>query len=140
MSDNGGWNSNMLSKIDKEVPMIDQAAEMLTQANKFIPKSSYDPAPSAEDVAQERLSALLANVTTTTLDQLRELRDEIDNLMNAIKMRDELINNAFKEHVAYASNAIKMKDIVKESISSIKHDFHNGIDPSPKTVTVEKSQ
>lgn len=139
MSDNGGWNSNMLSKIDKEVPLKDVNEAAAKAPNPFVPKS-YDPAPSAEDVAQERLSALLANVTTTTLDQLRELRDEIDNLMNAIKMRDELINNAFKEHVAYASNAIKMKDIVKESISSIKHDFHNGIDPSPKTVTVEKSQ
>ncbi len=133
MPDNG-WSSQMLKDIDKDIPQ----KETKDTIDKFVKtiKQSYDPAPSAEAVAQERLSALLADVTTTTLDQLRELRDEIDNLMNAIRNRDELINKAFKEHVAYAQNAIKMKDIVKQSISKIVADFHNGIDPSPKTVTV----
>lgn len=127
-SPNGGWSSEMLKQIDKEVPRIEPA------------QINYDPAPSAEQVAQERLSALLADVTTTTLDQLRELRDEIDSLMQAIRNRDELINKAFKEHVAYARNAIKCKEIVQDSLVKIKHDFNNGMHPIPQTVTVQENK
>lgn len=138
-SPNGGWSSEMLKQIDKEVPLADQTSSMLKQPNQFAP-NSYDPAPSAEQVAQERLSALLADVTTTTLDQLRELRDEIDSLMQAIRNRDELINKAFKEHVAYARNAIKCKEIVQDSLAKIKQDFNNGMHPIPQTVTVQENK
>lgn len=136
---NGGWSSEMLKQIDKEVPLADQASSMLKQPNQFAP-NSYDPAPSAEQVAQERLSALLADVTTTTLDQLRELRDEIDSLMQAIRNRDELINKAFKEHVSYARNAIKCKEIIQANLTKIKHDFNNGMHPIPQTITVQENK
>lgn len=158
---NGGWTSQMLKSIDKDIPpmdkgeMLGKVSEMLNQPNQFEPKpgefkqlvddykslrNSYDPAPTAEAVAQERLSSLLADVTTTTLDQLRELRDEIDSLMQAIRNRDDLINKAFKEHVAYARNAIKCKEIVQSSLTKIKHDFNNGMHPIPQTVTVQESK
>jgi len=136
-----GWSSKMLKDIDKDIPQknttesIDKFVKTIKQASQ----ASYDPAPSAEDVAQERLSSLLADVTTTTLDQLRELRDEIDSLMQAIRNRDNLINQAFKEHVAYARNAIKCKEIVQASVTKIKHDFNNGMSPIPQTVTVAEN-
>ncbi len=129
----GGWSSTMLANIDKDIPH----KEIKDGIDKFA-KKSIDPAPSAEAVAQERLTALLADVTTTTLDQLRDLRDEVDSLMQAIRNRDELINKAFKEHVAYARNAIKCKEIVQENLTKIKHDFTNGLNPIPQVVTVNK--
>lgn len=153
---NGGWSSDMLKKIDKEVPRIEPSQD-ISEAFEAIKrgeytdlppvgdsrrqaKVSYDPAPSAQTVALERLQAVLAEVTTTTLDQLRELRDEIDSLMQVIRSRDELINKAFKEHVAYASNTIKCKDIVKDNLAKIKNDFNNGLHPIPQTVTVQENK
>lgn len=149
---NGGWSSDMLKKIDKEVPLMErnqpnhfveqQSSEFkqITDAYSSQRAASYDPAPSAQTVALERLQAVLAEVTTTTLDQLRELRDEIDSLMQVIRSRDELINKAFKEHVAYASNTIKCKDIVKDNLAKIKNDFNNGLHPIPQTVTVQENK
>jgi hypothetical protein len=136
MNENGGWSTSMLNKIEKEIPLKDVSTEAAKAANPFIPPRSYDPAPSAEQVAQERLAALLADVTTTTLDQLRELRDEIDSLMQVIRDRDSLINKAFTEHVAYARNAITCKEIIKENLKKIKEDFTNGLHPIPQTVTI----
>jgi predicted nucleic acid-binding Zn-ribbon protein len=104
------------------------------------PKQSFDPAPSPEAVAQERMSNLLASVTTTTLDQLRDLRDEIDSLMRAIQARNDSIADAFRQHVAYAANAIRCKEVIKESIGKIAHDFKNGLEPIAKTVTIQENK
>lgn len=133
-----GWSSQMLKDIDKDIP-IKETTDTIDKFVKTI-KQSYDPAPSAEDVAQERLQSLLADVTTTTLDQLRDLRDEVDSLMQAIRNRDDLINKAFKEHVFFARNAIKCKEIVQSSLTKIKQDFNHGLNPIPQTVTVQENK
>ena len=134
-----GWSTVMLAQIDKDIPRKEEKADSII--NKFIKQdASLDPAPTVEGVAQERMDALLNSVTTTTLDQLRDLRDEIDSLMRAIQVRNDSISDAFKQHVDYAAAAIRAKAVIKESIGKIAHDFRNGLEPIPKTVTVMENK
>jgi hypothetical protein len=128
---NGGWSTSMLAQIDKEIPRIEPQQIAAGPAN-------YDPAPTAEGVAKERMEQLLANITTSTLNELRELRDEIDNLIRTVQARHDTILNACYQHVDYSTSTIMCKEIIKGNLSKIATDFKNGYDPVPKTVTVEK--
>lgn len=128
---NGGWTSTMLKDIDKAIPRVDPAKQVLQSV------TSYDPAPTPENVAKERMEQLLANITTNTLNELRELRDEIDNLIRTVQARHDTILSACYQHVEYASSTITCKEIIKGNLSKIAADFKNGHDPVPKTVTVQ---
>lgn len=115
LSKSGGWTSQMLKDINQ----------------------SFDPAPTAEGVAKERMEQLLANITTSTLNELRELRDEIDNLIRTVQARHDTILNACYQHVDYSTSTIMCKEIIKGNLSKIATDFKNGHDPISKTVTVQ---
>lgn len=93
-----------------------------------------DPAPTPQEVALERMATLLSSVTTSTLDQLRDLRNEIDTLMRIIQERNGHISEAFIQHVQLAANAIQCKNIIKENLTKISETFKNGIE-IPKNVT-----
>ena len=97
---NGGWTSKMLAAIDRDIPHKDPPPD--TILSQFI-KDKVDPAPSAEGVAKERMEQLLANITTSTLNELRELRDEIDNLIRTVQARHDIILNACYQHVDYST-------------------------------------
>lgn len=143
MTNNNDW-SNVLKKADEAAEAIKQQSytpkEIVDKTSQMLASVSYDPSPSAEGVAKERLEHLLASVTTTTLDELRELRDEIDNLMRIVQTRHDILLSACHEHVGYSSSTIAAKEIIKENIVKIGGDFKNGIDPVPKTVTVTENK
>lgn len=132
----GGWTSGMLKQIDEEATQ----QQFIPEPSKPTPPVSYDPSPSAEAVTKERMTHLLASVTTTTLDQLRELRDEIDNLMRVVQARHDTILDACHEHVNYSTSTISCKEIIKSNLSKITDDFKNGTDPVSKTITVTENK
>lgn len=150
--------SNILNKADKAAEALKQPSfikqqgfaspeqaimdkdEIVNKASKMLAAPvSYDPSPTAEAVANERLEHLLAGVTTTTLNELRELRDEIDNLMRIVQARHDTLVDACCEHVGYSTSTISCKEIIKENLSKISNDFKNGMDPIPKIVTVQSN-
>lgn len=98
-----------------------------------------DPAPSPESVALERMTTLVNGVTTSTMNELRDLRDEIDNLMRVIQSRNNTIQGAFVEHVNFAADAIKCKAIIKDTLKRINTNFSNGMTPIAKNVTVQSN-
>lgn len=124
MNDQSGWSRKVLENVDKQM-----------QAVPEVKYDKGDPAPTPQDVANEKLNTLLSSITTHTLDQLREMRDEIDNLMRAVQSRHDHIGSAFSEYVAYASSSISAKEIIAEQIKRMKDDFNNGVN-IPKNVTV----
>lgn len=95
------------------------------QAEVEKPKS-IDPRVDPTDVAYSRMQQLVENVTTQTLQELSAFRDEIDNLMIAIRKRNEYLVRTITQHTEFCSNAIKTKQIINDSIKAIQNDFNNG--------------
>lgn len=90
-------------------------------------ENRQDPAPSPEDIANERMSSLLASVTNKTLEELTQLRNKIDDLMRAIQSRNKIIEEAFAEHVGFATHTIKCKMIIEETLGKINQNFNTPV-------------
>ncbi len=95
-----------------------------------------DPAPDPQSIAAKRMKELVGQISDAAIEELRQLRDDIDHLIGAVQKRNETIAQAFDEHAALSVDVIKAKSIIKENIASITNSFQNGLPPIDKTITI----
>lgn len=101
-----------------------------TQAPKL------DPGIDSVTFAHNNMKDLVSKISGKTLEELTLLRDEIDNLMIAIRNRNERIVNDIVQYTEFCVGAIKTKEIVSDSVRAIRDDF-NG---KPMVFTTNKSE
>ena len=90
-----------------------------------------DPAPSVPAIAEERAQHLLANISSQTLGELRDLREQMDGLMRDMIERRDLISEAIRSHAAFAETAIQHKIIIAESVAKLRTEFEASRTPLP---------
>lgn len=84
---------------------------------------SLDPAPSAVEIAHDRSTQLMNNLTSQALDQLRQFRDDTDALMVALTKRHDAIVSAIDEHASRVSEVIECKKVMAEHTDKLKAMF-----------------
>jgi len=94
-----------------------------------------DPSTDPVEQAHNNMKMLVDKVSGKTLEELSDLRDKLDNLMIAIRNRDELLKNLIVQHTEFSANAIRTKQVITESIQSIHNDFNGNNNP---VLTVQK--
>jgi len=90
-----------------------------------------DPAPSAPAIAEERAQQLVANITTAAQGELRELRDQIDDVIREMGERRVALTDAIRSQAEFAEAAINHKMIIGESIAKLRADFEKSRTPLP---------
>lgn len=90
-------------------------------------QAPVDPGINATDLAYDRMRQLVSNVSSETLKELTAFRDQIDNLMIAIRRRDEQLINDITNHTDFCSKAITAKKIIADAIQSIHADFNKPV-------------
>lgn len=113
-------NANGWDNLQKEV----------AQQTEAKPNPGLDPVTAAHN----NMRGIVEKLSGATLAELTVLRDEIDNLMIAIRNRDNALIESIVQHAEFCKNAIQTKQIVNDSIKTIQNDF-NG---KSQMVTVEK--
>lgn len=94
-----------------------------------------DPSTDPVEQAHNNMKMLVDKVSGKTLEELSALRDQLDNLMIAIRNRDEILKNLIVQHTEFSANAIRTKQIIAESIEAIHNDFNGKNNP---VLTVQK--
>lgn len=84
---------------------------------------TFDPAPTAVEIAHDRSTQLMNNLTTQALDQLRQFRDDTDALMVALTKRHDAIVSAIDEHASRVGQVIMAKEIMAEQTQKMKEMF-----------------
>ena len=97
-----------------------------------------DPAPDPQTIAAKRMKELVGQVSDAPIEQLRQLRDEVDQLIVTIQSRNEAISAAFDEHASLSVTVIKMKEIIKENVRSVRKNFEEATAPLGKTISLNK--
>jgi hypothetical protein len=90
-----------------------------------------DPAPTASAIAEERAQQLVSNISSQMLGELRTLREQIDDLMQDMNERRDLIREAIRSHAEFAESAIQHKIIIAESVAKLRGDFEASRTPLP---------
>lgn len=90
-------------------------------------ETNDDPAPEASELPRDRINAAIHQIAGITLDQLRELRDECDNLMRAIAdHRDNLIGS-IAGFASLATATVKTKNIMGDAMRKLSDDFETQV-------------
>ena len=92
-----------------------------------------DPGIDPITAAHNNMRSIVDKVSSATLTELTQLRDEIDTLMIAIRNRNEEIMNDITRYTEFCVGAIKTKQILNDSVKAIQQDF-NGNGQSILTV------
>jgi hypothetical protein len=91
-----------------------------------------DPAPTHTDVPRERVEQWLHNISTLSTEQLRHLRDHIDNLMRSIQAEEEQISKHLQRHSEFCQSVLDFKSIVSDGIAKISPVMIEGrVEPPP---------
>lgn len=102
---------------------------------EIIAETLPDPAMSPSDLAKAQATNLVQNITSKSIVELTDMRDHLDDLMEALRKRERDLINAVEDHAALAADTIGMKEIVRESIEQLIA----RVAPAPvKTVTQRK--
>lgn len=101
------------------------------------PHERADPAPSAVELAEQRATQLVQGIGAEAIDKLRQLRDQIDDFIRALQMREQAIVQDIVEQTQFAANAIAVKVVVGEQVEKLIEN----IKPRPKpTITQHTPQ
>ena len=103
-----------------------KAVEGAAQAEKgtiVVPTPKDDPAPNPVALAEERAQQLTQNITTQGLDELRKMRDQIDELMHGIKASHEALVESTNAHARKVASCIEAKVIIGDALEALKKDF-----------------
>lgn len=95
------------------------------------PDTRPDPAPSAPAVAEERARQLITHISTSMVSELRELRDQIDDLIRDMNGRRDMIVEAVRHHAEFAEAAIQQKRIIGEYVAKMRAEFDKSQTPLP---------
>lgn len=101
----------------------DQGSSYLNEKAMEAEAARLDPAPSAVEIAHDRSTQLMNNLTTQALDQLRQFRDDTDALMVALTKRHDAIVSAIDEHASRVGQVIMAKEIMAEQTQKMKEMF-----------------
>jgi hypothetical protein len=114
---------------------VDDSPTMDTSsaANQNGGTSLADPAPSAPAIAEERAQQLVSNISSQMLNELRGLREQIEELMRDMNERRDLIREAIRAHAEFAESSIQHKIIISESVSKLRSEFESSRTPLPPT-------
>lgn len=82
-----------------------------------------DPAPNPVDIAEQRAQQLHNNITTQGLDELRKMRDQLDELMHGIQESHEALVENTINHARKVSSCITAKGIIHDALEALKKDF-----------------
>ncbi len=82
-------------------------------------RTQDDPAPDPVELASNRASELANNISSSALDQLRQARDDIDNLMRSIKARQEAVASDIVALAQFATDAIQAKLVISDGIQRL---------------------
>ena len=103
--------------------MDDHAEDLDAVGQRILNDMKLDPAPHPVDLAHQRSTQLMDNLTSQALDQLRQFRDDTDALMVALTKRHDAIVGAIDEHAARVASVIESKVIMAEQTSKLKDMF-----------------
>jgi vacuolar-type H+-ATPase subunit I/STV1 len=100
-----------------------------------------DPAIPPAEIARTRAQQLVGNITSAAIERLGHMRDQLDDLMRAVRGRDEKIVEIIAEHAAFADQAVKTCSIVGETLVKLRAEM---LDSEPKlqlgpTVTQQRT-
>jgi len=90
-----------------------------------------DPAPSAPAIAEERAQQLITNISSQMLNELRSLREQIDDLMRDTNERRDMIREAIRAHAEFAETAVQHKIVIGESVAKLRAEFDGSRTPLP---------
>lgn len=113
------------------IERVDAALQDMGATPMMPDNEQTDPAPSAPAIAEERAQQLLTNISSQTLGELRDLRDQLDDLMRDMNERRDMIREAIRSHAEFAASAIAAKSIISESIAKMRVEFDRSATPLP---------
>src|SRR6185369_663669 len=82
-----------------------------------------DPAPSEHDIAMNRLSELMGQVSDAAVIELRRLRDDIDATIRQIQNKHEELTGDFRHHVNCVVESLKFREIASDHLNSVRSRF-----------------
>lgn len=91
-----------------------------------------DPAPDPIEVAKQRTSDLVHNISTNTKLVLRQRRDELDNTMERLERSEAALKHYIGEFARYNVEALNLASEIKTLIDEMAQPFR--ADP-PATIT-----
>ena len=116
---------------NKQIEITENAIAQLAEATR-----ADDPAPSPTYLPMERTLANVRNISATASDELRKLRDEADQLLRTIALREDALSAAIREHAKFSEDAILSSGIMMESMVKLRQHFEGGLPPAPPTVSL----
>lgn len=91
----------------------------MTKVTELRQAAANDPAPDPVELAADRAHQLVGNISTHALDQLRDARDHLDDLMRGIKAREEELRTSIEGLAQFAADAIAAKVVIADGIRSL---------------------
>lgn len=85
-----------------------------------VKRKPSDPAPSAVDISHERVRRLSEDMAVQSLTELRELREQIDDVMRAITARRDDIAERIQRQADLSTNVAALKSIIVENLTKLK--------------------
>lgn len=98
-----------------------------------------DPALSPTDIVSAKAKYFIEDICNQTLNELGQLRDQIDEAMRAIRARQEKAYETILEFAEDTNAAIAMKDVVSDAMAHLQSRLAKSPPPAagavPPTVT-----
>lgn len=86
-----------------------------------------DPAPSSTVLPTERAQQIVRNISATALDEISKLRDELDDLMRAVKKREDVVMGVVQDFARFSEEAIRCKLVIADSVVGLRKSFEEGV-------------
>lgn len=98
---------------------------------------AVDPAPKPVNIISERAQRFVSDISNATLDELRQLRDQIDDAMRIITKRRDKCFDSIMDFAEDTNAAVAMKNVVGEAMEKLQDRLAQTVeDPPPPTVSV----
>ena len=113
--------------IDSTVVAIEDIVQgAVTEQNAMV-KNGHDPAPCPQTIAKRRMDELLGQASDHAVEDLRQLRDDVDATIRAIQNRQKEVRNYFSDHVDSVIAAIKFREIAAGHLADVRERFARGL-------------
>lgn len=99
--------------------------------------NGHDPAPDPVDLATDRAHQLVDNIASHALNELRQARDHLDDLMRGIKARQDAVESSIVELAQFAADAIAAKVVISDGIVRLSERIRPKVAP---TITQEQAR
>jgi hypothetical protein len=120
-----------MRRTEQELRKVPHSPPMAVAESSGEVDERSDPAPSGPAIAEERAQQLITNISSQMLGELRSLREQIDDLMQDMNERRDLLREAIRAHAEFAETAIQHKIIIAESVTKLRAGFEASRTPLP---------